>query len=145
MMRSTAGALGLVGYILNSAGLAGAFAIEYTLHFVFPYLGGGTVSGLLAGGTGRAFLITSVVLLVGVVTFSAAAIRSGAMPVVGVLLYAVGMVPGSLRSVVPLPVYLIGLVLAGVGIAWMAARLWSAEEEPVVARVASQRGMRPAG
>lgn len=145
VMRSTAGALGLVGYILNSAGLAGAFAIEYTLHFVFPYLGGGTVSGLLAGGTGRAFLITSVVLLVGVVTFSAAAIRSGAMPVVGVLLYAVGMVPGSLRSVVPLPVYLIGLVLAGVGIAWMAARLWSAEEEPVVARVASQRGMRPAG
>ncbi|MGP4095931.1 hypothetical protein [Nonomuraea sp. KM90] len=128
LIRRTSGTLGLVGYVLNSAGLAGAFAIEYTLHFVFPYLGGGVVSGLLTGGTGRAFLVTSVVLLVGVVTFSAAAIRSGAMPVVGVLLYAVGMVPGSLRNVVPLPVYLAGLVMAGVGVAWMAARLWSATE-----------------
>ncbi|MEV4179039.1 hypothetical protein [Nonomuraea sp. NPDC049709] len=128
LIRRTSGTLGLVGYVLNSAGLAGAFAIEYTLHFVFPYLGGGVVSGLLAGATGRAFLVTSVVLLVGVVTFSAAAIRSGVMPVVGVLLYAVGMVPGSLRNVVPLPVYLAGLVMAGVGVAWMAARLWSATE-----------------
>ncbi|MFC5830003.1 hypothetical protein [Nonomuraea insulae] len=130
LIRPTAGALGLVGYVLNSAGLAGAFAIEYTLHFVFPYLGGGTVTGLLAGSTGRAFLVTSVILLAGVLMFSAAAIRSGVMPVAGVLLYAVGMVPGALRSAVPQPVYLIGLVVAGIGIAWMASRLWSVEEKP---------------
>lgn len=130
LIRPTAGTLGLVGYVLNSAGLAGAFAIEYTLHFVFPYLGGGAVSGLLAGSTGRVFLVTSVILLAGVLTFSAAAIRSGVMPVAGVLLYAVGMVPGALRSAVPQPVYLIGLVVAGIGIAWMASRLWSVEEKP---------------
>ncbi|MEQ4716925.1 hypothetical protein [Nonomuraea sp. B19D2] len=141
LIRGTAGGLGLIGYVLNSAGLAGAFAIEYILHFVFPYLGRGTVNGLLAGGTGRAFLVTSVVLLAGVVTFSVAAIRSGAMPVLGVILYAVGMVPGSLRSVVPLPVYLIGLVVAGAGVAWMSARLWAAEEE-LVAR-SPLTGVRP--
>ncbi|MGV9376896.1 hypothetical protein ACWDRB_13825 [Nonomuraea sp. NPDC003707] len=129
IVRGTAGGLGLIGYVLNSAGLAGAFAIEYILHFVFPYLGGGTVSELLAGSTGRAFLVTSAVLLAGVLTFSVAAIRSGAMPAVGVVLYAVGMVPGSLRNVVPVPVYLAGLVVAAVGVAWMAARLWRAEEE----------------
>ncbi|UBU12170.1 hypothetical protein [Nonomuraea gerenzanensis] len=145
-IRARAGTLGLVGYVLNSAGLAGAFAVEYTLHFVFPYLGGGVVRGLLAGGTGRAFLVTSVVLLMGVLTFSAAAIRSGGMPVVGVVLYAVGMVPGSLRNAVPEPVYLGGLVMAGVGVAWMAVRLWTAEEggEPVVG-VGRRRGVRPAG
>ncbi|MFI6632088.1 hypothetical protein ACIBI7_24720 [Nonomuraea fuscirosea] len=145
LIRGTAGALGLVGYVLNSAGLAGAFAIEYTLHFVFPYLGGGTVSGLLAGGTGRAFLITSIVLLVGVLTFSAAAVRSGMMPVVAVLLYAGGMVPGALRSVVPLPVYLGGLVIAGIGVAWMATRLWSAEGVDGDVVVSSRRPARPTG
>ncbi|GAA2831309.1 hypothetical protein [Nonomuraea rubra] len=143
LIRVRAGALGLVGYVLNSAGLAGAFAVEYTLHFVFPYLGGGTVSELLAGGTGRAFLVTSAVLLVGVVTFSVAAVRSGVMPVVGVVLYGVGMVPGSLRNVVPEPVYLGGLVMAAVGVAWMVTRLWNAEEEPMVAL--GSRGASPAG
>ncbi|SPL92547.1 unnamed protein product [[Actinomadura] parvosata subsp. kistnae] len=138
LIRERAGVLGLVGYVLNSAGLAGAFAVEYTLHFVFPYLGSGTVRGLLAGGTGRAFLVTSVVLLVGVLTFAVAAGRSGVMPVVGVVLYAVGMVPGSLRNLVPEPVYLGGLVAAGVGVAWMAVRLWAAakaeaEKAPVMA------------
>ncbi|MGW0804410.1 hypothetical protein [Nonomuraea sp. NPDC002799] len=140
LIRDSAGSLGLVGYVLNSAGLAGAFAIEYILHFVFPYLGGGTVTGLLAGVTGRAFLVTSVVLLIGVLTFGAAAIRSGGMPVVAVLLYAVGMVPGSLRSVVPVAVYLIGLMVAGAGIAWMSARLWIAEGEPVIGTPSADAG-----
>lgn len=141
-IRGRAGGLGLAGYVLNSAGLAGAFAIEYILHFVFPYLGGGTVSALLAGGTGRAFLVTSVALVVGVLMFSAAAIRSGAMPVVAVMLYAGGMIPGSLRSLLPLPVYLGGLVLAGIGVAWMAVRLWSTEEESVPAIATSRQARR---
>jgi hypothetical protein len=141
-IRGRAGGLGLAGYVLNSAGLAGAFAIEYILHFVFPYLGGGTVSTLLAGGTGRAFLVTSVTLVVGVLMFSAAAIRSGAMPVVAVMLYAGGMIPGSLRSLLPLPVYLGGLVLAGIGVAWMAVRLWSTEEESVPAIATSRQARR---
>ncbi|MGI5287126.1 hypothetical protein ACQEVF_27825 [Nonomuraea polychroma] len=142
-IRSTAGGLGLVGYVLNSAGLAGAFAIEYILHFVFPYLGGGTVSALLAGSTGRAFLVTSVVLVIGVLTFSVAAVRSRAMPVVAVGMYAAGMIPGSLRNLVPLPVYLGGLVVAAIGVAWMAARLWSAQEEPVAPAHGVRRDVRP--
>lgn len=136
LIRGTAGSLGLIGYLLNSAGLAGAFAIEYTLHFVFPLLGGDTIDGLLAGGTGQAFLATSVVLIAGVLTFSVAALRSGALPAVAIALYAVGMIPGSLRSVVPVPVYLAGLVLAAAGIAWMSARLWNAQEETLQPSIA---------
>ncbi|MBT2231026.1 hypothetical protein [Nonomuraea sp. NEAU-A123] len=129
LIRGTSGTLGLIGYLLNAAGLAGAYAIEYTLHYVFPLLDGAKVTELLAGGTGRAFLITSVVLLAGVVTFSAAALRTGTLPPLGVIFYAVGMIPGALRNMVPLPVYLIGLALAAAGIAWMSARLWSAQEK----------------
>ncbi|MCA2227904.1 hypothetical protein [Nonomuraea aurantiaca] len=130
LIRGTAGTLGLIGYLLNAAGLAGAYAIEYTLHYVFPFLGGTKVNELLAGGTGQAFLATSVVLLAGVLTFSAAALRAGTLPGLAVVLYATGMIPGALRNMVPLPVYLIGLVVAAAGIAWMSARLWSAQEEP---------------
>ncbi|GGP11706.1 hypothetical protein LDL08_31880 [Nonomuraea glycinis] len=130
LIRGSAGNLGLVGYLLNSAGLAGAFAIEYALHFIFPSLDGATVTGLLAGGTGMAFLVTSVVLVAGVLTFGAAALRSGLLPPPGVALYVVGMIPGSLRSALPAPVYLIGLVVAAAGIVWMATRLWSAEDDP---------------
>lgn len=124
-LRRTAGTLGLVGYLLNAAGLAGAFAIEYTLHFVFPYLGMGAVDGLLKGGTGRAFLVTSVVLFAGVVTFGAAMLRTRAVPAAAVVLYVAGLVPGSLRSFFPLPVYLAGLVVAAAGLAWMMTRLWN--------------------
>ncbi|MGA5761859.1 hypothetical protein [Nonomuraea bangladeshensis] len=125
VIRHRAGALGLVGYVLNSAGLAGAFAVEYILHYVFPYLGAGTVAALLTGMTGTAFLVTSAVLVIGVVVFGVAAVRSGMMPVVGVVLYVAGMLPGSLRSLVPVPLYLGGLVVAAVGVVWMSARLWS--------------------
>ncbi|WP_336208161.1 hypothetical protein [Nonomuraea sp. LPB2021202275-12-8] len=135
LIRGSAGTLGLAGYFLNATGLAGAFAIEYALHFVFPSLSGATVSGLLSGDTGMAFIVTSVILVAGVLTFSGAAIRTGLLPVPGVALYAVGMIPGSLRNAVPLPVYLIGLVLAAAGIAWMATRLWSAEDDPAMAPV----------
>lgn len=137
LIRDTAGRLGLIGYLLNSAGLAGAFAIEYTLHYVFPLLGKATIDGLLSGGTGRAFLVTSVVLIVGVLIFSVAALRSGALPVVAIALYAVGMIPGSLRNAVPVPVYLVGLVIAAVGIAWMSARLWTAREETATLQTSS--------
>ncbi|MFG1948074.1 hypothetical protein [Nonomuraea sp. NPDC048826] len=127
LIRSRAGGLGLAGYVLNAAGLAGAFAVEYALHFVFPALPGATVKSLLAGGTGMAFLVTSVVLMSGVLLFGVAAIRSGALPVVAVVFYAVGMVPGSLRGVVPEWAYLGGLVVAAAGVAWMAARLCAAD------------------
>lgn len=131
LLRRTAGTFGLVAFLANAAGLAGAFAIEYTLHFVFPHLQPGVVSVLLAGGTGRAFLVTSVILLAGVVAFGVAALRTRAVPVAAVALYVVGMIPGSLRSVLPLPVYLGGLVVAAAGIAWMAYTLWSADRPAV--------------
>ncbi|MFI6395942.1 hypothetical protein ACIBHY_36660 [Nonomuraea sp. NPDC050547] len=127
LISRTAGRLGLIGFTLNAAGLAGAFAVEYTLHFVFPALGRSTVATLVAGGTGRAFLVTSLVLMAGVLTFAAAAIRAGGLPTGAIVLYAAGMIPGSLRNVVPEPLYLLGLLVAAAGVAWLALGLWRAE------------------
>jgi hypothetical protein len=121
--RAEAGVLGLIGYILNAAGLAGAFAIEYALHFVLRYLDTGTVDRLVDGGTGTAFRATAIVLISGVLAFSAASLRARRFPPVPVALYALGMVPGSLRNAVPEPAYLTGLLLAAAAVAWLSLPL----------------------
>lgn len=121
--RAEAGLLGLIGYVLNAAGLAGAFAIEYALHFVFRYLDSGTVDRLVDGGTGTAFRVTAVVLIMGVLAFGAASLRARRFAPVPVVLYMLGMIPGSLRNAVPDPVYLTGLVLAAAAVAWLSLPL----------------------
>ncbi|GAA4709722.1 hypothetical protein [Phytohabitans rumicis] len=123
VQRAESGVLGLVGFALNAAGLAGAFAIEYTLHFVFPYLGDGVVDGLVDGATGRAFAVTGVVLVTGVALFGVASWRARILPAVPVALYVGGMIPGSLRTLFPAPVYLTGLVVAAAGVAWLGLTL----------------------
>jgi hypothetical protein len=124
IQRGPAGAFGTVGYALNFAGLSGVFAIEYTLHFVFPGLSSEQITDLLEGATGTAFAGTAAVLVIGALLFGAASLRARVLPAPAVGLYAIGMVPGSLRSVVPDPVYLTGLVVAAVGIAWLSLALW---------------------
>src|SRR2546421_6088544 len=106
--RAAAGLPGLVGYALNVAGLAGAFAIEYVLHFVFHYLPADQVTALVDGGTGTAFRVTAIVLICGVLTFGAASWRARRYPAGAVGLYVLGTVPGALRSGVPEPGYLGG-------------------------------------
>ena len=124
--RTAAGLLGLIGYGLNLAGLAGAFAIEYVLHFVFRYLPSDRVDALVDGGTGTAFRVTAIVLICGVLVFGIASWRARRYPVGAVALYVAGMVPGALRNVVPEPVYLGGLLLAAAGVAWLSLALLAA-------------------
>ncbi|OLB74375.1 MAG: hypothetical protein AUI14_23670 [Actinobacteria bacterium 13_2_20CM_2_71_6] len=121
--RAETGVLGLVGYALNAAGLAGAFAIEYTLQYVFAYLPKGEVTALVDGAPGKAFTVTAVVLIAGALTFGAAMWRARRFPPAAVALYAIGMVPGSLRNVVPVGVYLAGLLAAAAGVAWLSLTL----------------------
>jgi hypothetical protein len=128
--RAEAGVLGCVGYGLNAAGLAGAFAIEYTLHFVFRYLDDGVVDGLVGGATGTAFRATALVLITGTVLFGVASWRAGRLPAIAVALYTIGMVPGSLRNAVPETVYLGGLLVAAAGVGWLGWTLIGQRVEP---------------
>ncbi|MBO3749661.1 hypothetical protein J5X84_26580 [Streptosporangiaceae bacterium NEAU-GS5] len=128
--RTESGPLGAAGYALNFAGLAAAFAVEYTLHFVFPYLPGAQITALTGGGTGKAFLASSLLLAVGVLAFAGASWRARVLPLPPVILYALGLLPVALRTLVPLPVYLTGLVVTAAAVAWLSITLW--REAPIL-------------
>jgi hypothetical protein len=117
--RERSGRLGLWGYGLNFAGLAGALAIEYTLHYVFPLLDKETVDRLVDGRTGVGFLIISVVYLTGIVLFGLATWRAGLFPRPAVALYVVGFVLTALRPVLPAAVVSGGFVLGSVAVIWL--------------------------
>ena len=122
-IRARSGTLGLVGYALNSLGLAGLVGCEYVVNFVFPYVPPATVADLLDGLAGAVFTGTQVVFLAGVVLFAAALARGG-QPLVAVGLYALGAVIIGLRGILPDATLYPGLVLAAIGISWLAAALY---------------------
>jgi hypothetical protein len=122
--RERSGVLGLWGYCLNFAGLAGALAIEFTTHYVFPSLDKETLTSLVEGRTGTGFLIVSIVYLAGIVIFGAATWRAGLFPSGAVVLYVVGFVPTALRAVLPEAVVSAGFVLGSVAVIWLSVTLW---------------------
>ena len=121
--RERTGLLGLVGYLLNFLGLAGALAIEYVLHYVFPLLPKETVDSLVDGRTGMGFLIISVVYLTGIVLFGLAMWRADLMPRVAVALYVAGFVPTALRPLLPAAVVTAGFVLGSIAVIWLSVIL----------------------
>jgi hypothetical protein len=134
--RDQSGPFGVVGYALNFAGLAAAFAVEYTLHFVFPYLSAAQITALTGGGTGKAFLASSLLLAAGVLAFAAASWRARVLPLIPTVLYAVGLLPVALRTLVPLPVYLSGLVVTAGAVVWLSLTLWEPVSRPLVGQPA---------
>jgi hypothetical protein len=121
--RERSGTLGFVGYVLNFLGLAGALAIEFTLHYVFPLLPEDTVTSLVDGRTGMGFLLISVVYLAGIVLFGLAMWRADLLPRVAVALYLVGFVPTALRPLLPSAVVTAGFVLGSLAVIWLSAGL----------------------
>lgn len=128
-VHAATGRTGLVGYVLQSLGLAGLVGAEYIVNFVFPYLPEDEVQGFVDGPAGTMFTVTQVVFLTGVLVFAVALLRSGLVPVPGVLLYTIGAVPIGLRGVLPDVTLNPGLVVAGIGAAWLGWALWSADAE----------------
>jgi hypothetical protein len=122
--RREVATLGLVAYALNLVGLAGTVGIEYVTSYVFPYLGSAVVESLLDGPTGTMFLLTAVVLLLGVLAFGIATWRARMLPAPAVLLYMVGFGLVALRGLLPDPAVAIGGLLAAVGTVWLSAALW---------------------
>jgi hypothetical protein len=122
--QQRAGALGLLGYVLNAAGIAGVFAIEYTVHFTFANLDDDIVDELVDNATGVAFTVTSVIFIIGVVVFSSAIWRTHASPREATILYAAGLTVVGLRNLVPEPIYIAGLIVAAAGIGWLSMALY---------------------
>jgi hypothetical protein len=137
--RQESAALGLVAYALNLVGVAGTVGIEYVTNYVFPQLDSTVVESLLDGPTGTMFLLTAVVLLLGVLAFGVAAWRTHLFPAPAVLLYVVGFGPVALRGMLPEPAVAIGGMLAAAGIAWLSVALWRTASQANTA-LSSNRG-----
>jgi hypothetical protein len=140
--RQESGSFGLIGYALNLAGVAGTVGIEYVTNYVFPHLDSTLVESLLDGPTGTMFLLTAVVLLLGVLAFGVATWRTRLFPAPAVLLYVVGFGPVALRGVLPEPAVAIGGMLAAAGTAWLSAALWRTASQANTA-LSSHRGSAP--
>jgi hypothetical protein len=121
-IRARTGSHGLVGYALNSFGLAGLVGCEYVVNFVFPYVPPATVAELIDGLTGAVFTGTQAVFLTGALLFAAALARGGHPPV-AVGLYATGAVAVGLRGILPDATLGPGLLLAAIGLGRLAVGL----------------------
>ena len=82
----------------------------------------------------------------GSLAFVTAMIRSGELPTVPLALYAIGAVPVSLRAAVPEAALDIGLVSLAVGVAWLAAALFTraaAVSTPAPSALVGASALRP--
>src|SRR5262249_46813660 len=121
--RERSGTLGLVGYVLNFLGLAGALVIEYVLHYVFPLLPQATVTALTDGRTGAGFLAIGVVCLAGIVLFGLAMWRADVLPRAAIACYVLGLATTALRPLLPASVVSTGFVVGSVAVIWLSATL----------------------
>jgi hypothetical protein len=122
--RERAGVLGLAGYALNVAGLAGLFAVDFTLHYVFALLDDATVDRLLDGRTGVGFLLIGLTYLAGILLFGVASWRARVLPAPAVALYVLGFIPATLRASLNEHVVSAGLLVGACGVLWLSASLW---------------------
>jgi hypothetical protein len=125
------GTFGLVAYLLNAFALAALVGVEFVINLVFRDLPAPTVQALLAGSLGVAVTATSVLFLLGTLSFAAAMLRSRKVPALPLVLYAVGAIPISLRAFVGETVLDLGLVVLAAGTAWLA--IWLFGRSPHIA------------
>ena len=123
--REQAGALGGIGYIVVSFGLALGVGVNYALAFIIPHLGENVVEGLMSGAIGMAFLVSVLIYLAGVILFGISVIVARVFSWVPALLLMIGFVPITLSAFMPDIVIHIGGFVAGVGIFWFGVSLWS--------------------
>jgi hypothetical protein len=114
------GTFGLVAYLTNAFALAALVGVEFVINLVFAELPDATRDDLLEGPLGAAFIVVSVLFLLGTLTFVATMFRTGEVPRVPLALYAYGAVPVSLRAFVPEAALDLGLATMAVGIGWIA-------------------------
>lgn len=136
--RDRSGVLGLVGYALNLAGLAGLLAVEFTLHYVFDVLDEDIVDQLVEGRTGTGFLIVALIYLSGVLLFGIASWRARMLPAPAIALYVLGFIPATLRASLPEDVVSAGVAIGAAGVVWLSVALWQSVSRVSPDRVAAR-------
>ena len=119
----------MLGYILNSFGLALIVGVAFANVFVVQQLAAAAQQQVLAGPARLAFLISSLIFLVGSVLFGIALLKARVFSPIATVLYIIGFVLLSLFALLPPIVNTIGGVLAGIGVLWLGYELWSGKGE----------------
>jgi hypothetical protein len=122
-----AGRLGLVGYVLSTAGFAGAVGTEVAVHFVFAHLPQAVVDQLVDGPARTPFATIATIFSLGAVLFGTAMFRTGQLPRPPVVLYVVGLAVFGWRNLLPEALVTVDGLISAAAIVWLAARLWTAQ------------------
>jgi hypothetical protein len=117
-----------VALALNVLGLAAVTGVEWVINLVFVGLETAQIAALRAGPLGTAFLVASIIFLLGSLLYCSALLRDGTAPRIPIIAYAIATVPIALRIFVPELVLDVALGLLGVSVIWLA--LWMLGSHP---------------
>ena len=120
-----AGTFGLVAFLLNAFALSALVGVEFVINLVFHDVPASTVQALLSGPLGVAVTVTSLLFLIGTLSFVATMLKGGEVPRAALVLYALGAIPISLRAFVPEAALDLGLVVLAAGITWLSTWLFT--------------------
>ena len=119
-----AGLFGTISFLINFIALASLEGVEVVINLVFSKLPSATIMDLLAGPLGLVLTISSMLFLIGTITFAISLAIGKGVPRLALALYALGAVPIAFRAFVPELVLDLGLVILAAAIAWLAGWLW---------------------
>lgn len=120
-----AGLFGIVAFVVNFIALASLEGVEVVINLVFSRLPIATIAELRNGPLGVVLLASSVLFLIGTLSFATSLLLGKKVPRLALALYSIGAIPVALRVFVPEWVLDIGLATLAAGIAGMAVWLWT--------------------
>ena len=119
-----AGRFGTVAFIVNFIALACLVGVEVVINLVFSKLPVTAITDLRTGPLGIFLTVSSMLFLLGTLTFVISLAIGRDVPRLPLALYFIGAVPIALRAFVPELVLDLGLVILAAAIVWLAGWLW---------------------
>lgn len=137
--RRRAGWFGLTAFVLNFVALASLVGVEVVINLIFSKLPAETIADLRAGPLGMLLVATSLLFLIGTITFVISLLAAREVPRAPLALYLIGAVPVAMRSFVPEWTLDLGLVILAAGLACLSGWLWAnapsiGDREPAAVR-----------
>lgn len=118
------GMFGIIAFVINFIALASLVGVEVVINLVFSQLPLAIIADLRAGPLGLVLVISSLLFLIGSLTFVVSLAAGKELPRIPLVLYFIGAVPIALRAFVPELALDLGLVVLAAAIAWLATSLW---------------------
>lgn len=124
--REEAGKFGAVAFVVVFFGLALVTSLDFFGAFIRLELSESLRDELLEGTPGIAFAVSGLIFLTGAILFGTSLIRSAVYPKLAGWMFLVGFVFLPLGELVPEWLVVVGSIVAGLGVFWLSAVLWSA-------------------